>query len=341
MIPRNVLAWFTRLYPLWLLLFAAAALIKPESLLWFRGPWVVWALTLVMLGMGLTLTVDDFRRLFHMPGSLMLGFAAHYTIMPLSGWAIARLLHLDAGFTVGLILVASCPSGTASEVISYLARANVALAVAVTLVSTIMAFVMTPLWCKTLAGCYVPVDAMQLCLSTLQVAIAPILLGVFCNWRFPKAVVAASRLGPAVSVLAILFITGGIIAQNAEAVLANAGKLAAAAVILHLLGFGIGYLIAKCLGYTEDIARTISIEVGMQNGGLAAVLARQNFPQQPMAAVPAVFSGLTQNILGSILASYWRARPPKDAFAASAESRNSVERELSDSRSSSQVVNGD
>ena len=206
--------------------------------------------------------------------------------------------------------MASCPSGTASNVISFLARANVALAVMVTLTSTLLAFVMTPLWCKTLAGAYVPVDAVRLCLSTLQVAVAPILLGVFCNWKFPEQVAKISRFGPVVSVLAIMFITGGIVAANADAIIFNAGKLALAAVLLHVMGFGVGYAVAKTLRYSEDVARTISIEVGMQNGGLAAVLARQNFPAQPMAAVPAVFSAIVQNIVGSIVASYWRARPP-------------------------------
>lgn len=307
--PRRKLSWFTDLYPVWLLAFSAAALIRPELLLWFRGPWVVWSLSVVMLGMGFTLTVDDFRRLFNMPGSLALGFLAHYTVMPLSGWAIARLLSLDPGFAVGLILLASCPSGTASNVISFLARANVALAVMVTLTSTLLAFAMTPLWCKALAGAYVPVDALQLCLSTLQVAVAPVLVGVFFNWRFPAAVASVRRAGPVVSIIALMFITGGIVAQNAGSVVANAGKLALAAVLLHSMGFGVGYLIARVLRYSEDVARTVSIEVGMQNGGLAAVLARENFPQQPMAAVPAVFSAITQTILGSLAASFWRARP--------------------------------
>ncbi len=302
-------SWFTDLYLFWLVGVSTFALLEPATLAWFRGQWVVWALSTVMLGMGFTLSVDDFRRLFRMPGSLALGFLAHYTIMPLSGWLIARTLHLDAGLAVGLILVASCPSGTASNVISYLARANVALAVMVTLTSTLLAFAMTPLWCKTLAGAYVPVDAVKLCLSTLQVAVAPVLLGVFCNWRFPRQVAKISRFGPAVSVIAILFITGGIVAANSDAIIANAGKLVLAAALLHVMGFGVGYLVAKGLRYSEDVARTISIEVGMQNGGLAAVLARENFPAQPMAAVPAVFSGVMQNIIGSVVASLWRARP--------------------------------
>ncbi|MEP6671244.1 MAG: phosphotransferase [Chthoniobacter sp.] len=303
-------SWFTDFYLLWLIGFAVLGLLRPETLSWFRGPWVVWALSLVMLGMGFTLTLEDFRRLFQMPGSLALGFLAHYTIMPLSGWAIARALHLEPSLAVGLILVASCPSGTASNVISFLARANVALAVMVTLTSTLLAFVMTPLWCKTLAGTYVPVDAAKLCLSTLQVAVGPVLMGVFCNWRFPRAVAKVSPFGPVVSVVAILFITGGIVALNAPAVIANAGKLLLAAALLHVMGFGIGYALARLLRYPEDVARTISIEVGMQNGGLAAVLARENFPAHPLTAVPAVFSGVVQNIVGSVLASFWRVRPP-------------------------------
>jgi len=309
---RSLLNWFTDLYPVWLIAFAAVGLAWPATLVWFRDQWVVWSLSVVMLGMGLTLRPDDFRRLLQMPGALALGFLAHYTIMPLLGWAIARGLSLEPGFAVGLILVACCPSGTASNVISYLARGNLALAVLVTLTSTLLAFVMTPLWCKTLAGQYVPVNAGKLCLSTLQIAVAPVLMGVLCNWRFPRATARIAKAGPVVSVLALMFITGGIAALNAEAVLANAGRLAAAAVLLHTLGFGVGYLVARVLGYRDDVARTVSIEVGMQNAGLAMVLARQNFAAQPLAAVPATFSAVVQNLTGSILAGYWRARPPAD-----------------------------
>ncbi|MEO6739176.1 MAG: bile acid:sodium symporter family protein [Chthoniobacteraceae bacterium] len=314
----------TGLYPLWLVIFVAVALIHPPAFAWFSGQWVVWAMSVVMLGMGFTLTIEDFRRIFRMPGSLALGFLAHYTIMPLTGWLLARVLHLEPGFAVGLILVASCPSGTASNVVSYLARADVALAVAVTLTSTLLAFIMTPLWCQQLAGRYIPVDAWKLCLSTLQVAVAPVLIGVLCNWRFPRAVAKAARFGPGVSVIAIILITAGIVALNAEAVKANAARLAIAAVALHLVGFALGYGVARLFRYPLTIARTISIEVGMQNGGLAAVLARKNFPLDPLTAVPAVFSGVAQNLIGSLIAAYWRARPVEKA-ALPAESTSPAE----------------
>jgi BASS family bile acid:Na+ symporter len=306
---QHVFNALTKFYPLWLALIVAVALIHPPAFAWFSGQWVVWALTVVMLGMGFTLTVGDFRRIFRMPGSLALGFLAHYTIMPLTGWMIARGLGFEPGFAVGLILVASCPSGTASNVVSYIARADVALAVAVTLTSTLFAFVMTPLWCQQLAGRYIPVDAWKLCLSTLQIAVAPVLLGVACNWRFPRTVAKIARFGPGVSVIALIFVTAGIVSLNAEAVKANFGRLALAAVALHVIGFALGYVVARVLRYPVTVARTISIEVGMQNGGLAAVLARKNFPLDPLTAVPAVFSGVVQNFVGSLIAVFWRGRP--------------------------------
>ncbi len=306
---HSPLSWFTNLYPVWLIGGALLALWHPPTFAWFSGQWIVWAITIVMLGMGFTLSVDDFRRLFKMPGSLALGFLAHYSIMPLLGWGLGRVFGLEPGFAVGLILVASCPSGTASNVVSYLARADVALAVAVTLTSTLFAFIMTPLWCQVLAGRYVPVDAIGICLSTLQAVVAPVLVGVFCNWRFPKAVARVAAYGPVVSVVAIVFITGGIVAVNAAAVIANVGRLALATLLLHVFGFALGYAVSRVLRYSPIVARTVSIEVGMQNGGMAAMLARKNFPQEPLAAVPAVFSGVIQNLFGACMASYWRRRP--------------------------------
>lgn len=306
---QNLLNRFTGLYPVWLLAFAALAFVRPDSLSWFSGQWITWALTTVMLGMGFTLTVDDFRRLLKMPGCVALGFAAQYTIMPLAGWAVAKAMNLEPGFAIGLILVASCPGGTASNMITYLARANVALSVILTLASTLLAFIMTPLWCKTLAGTYVAVDAWGLCLSTLQAVVVPVIIGVLCNWRFPQTVAKVATLGPVVSVIAICFITGGIVAQSADSMAANAGKLTLAVALLHLIGFALGHGISKVFGYSEDVARTVSIEVGMQNGGMAAMLAKKHFTTEPLSAVPAVFSALMQNLIGSLLAAWWRSRP--------------------------------
>lgn len=304
---------FTSLYPVWIIGSSILGLVAPQTLSWFSGPWVVWALTLVMLGMGFTLTLADFRALFRTPGTLALGFLAHYTIMPLLGWGIGRMVNLEPELAVGLILVASCPSGTASNVIAFLAGANVALAVMVTLTSTLLAFIMTPLWCQALAGTYVPVDGWALSLTTLQVVVLPVLAGVLCNWKFPRVVATISPYGPLVSVLALIFIAGSIVAASAASVIANAGKLLLAAVLLHTVGFVLGYLVSRLLRYSPLIARTVAIEVGMQNGGMAAVLAKKNFPLQPMAAVPAVFSSVVQTLVGSIVAGWWRRNPVSKA----------------------------
>ncbi|HRE04712.1 MAG TPA: bile acid:sodium symporter family protein, partial [Opitutaceae bacterium] len=174
----RLLAGFTNLYPVWIVASSVVALIWPEALLWFSGQWVVWALTIVMLSMGSTLTVDDFRRLVKMPGAVALGFVLQYTVMPLGGWLAARWLQLEAGLALGLILVASCPGGTASNLITFLARGNLALSVVMTMTSTLLAFIMTPLWCQILAGQYVPVDPWALSLSTVQVVVVPVLVGV-------------------------------------------------------------------------------------------------------------------------------------------------------------------
>lgn len=304
-----MLTRFTKLYPFWIIASSLMALLWPETLAWFRGQWVVWALTLVMLSMGLTLTPDDFRRLLKMPGAVALGFCLQYSIMPLAGWFSGRLLGLEPGLAVGLILVASCPGGTASNLITYLARANVALSVVMTMASTLLAFIMTPLWCEVLAGQYVPVDAVGLMVSTLQVVVLPVLIGVFCNWRFHRQVTAVARFAPAVAVVAIIFIAGGIVAQSAASVVAHAGRVALAVLLVHTLGFGLGYVFARLFRQPIVSARTISIEVGMQNGGMAAMLAKQHFAAQALAGVPAVFSSVIQTLAGSLLAAWWSRRP--------------------------------
>jgi BASS family bile acid:Na+ symporter len=308
-----MLTTFTRLYPVWIVASSVVGLLWPASLQWFSGQWVVAALTIVMLSMGLTLTIDDFRRLAKMPGAVALGFALQYTIMPLAGWFAARACGLAPELAVGLILVASCPGGTASNLITYLARANVALSVVMTAASTLLAFVMTPFWVEQLAGHYVPVDAWGLCKSTLQVVVAPVLLGVLLNWKFPRQVGAVAAFSPAVSVVAIIFIAGGIVAQSAESVIAHAGRVAIAVLLVHAFGFMLGYVIARALRFPIVSARTISIEVGMQNGGMAAMLARKHFAAQAMAGVPAVFSSVLQTLIGSLLAAWWSRRPVREA----------------------------
>ncbi len=305
---KRILDWFNDLYPVWLVTLAVISFIRPQTMLWFSGPWVTWSLALSMLGMGLTLSVDDFRGVVSIPGSVVMGFCAQYTIMPLTGWLVAWLLDLEQGPAVGIILVASCPGGMASNMISLLARANVALSVVLTLMSTLLSFFFTPLWCKLLAGQYVPVDAWGMCLSSLQMVVAPVVLGFLIRWKMPRTADRIGVFGPTIAVVAFTMVSGGIVAASADVIATHFGVLAVAATLLHVVGFLVGYILPKALGYSESIARTVSIEVGMQNGGMASTLARKHFPTLPLAAAAAVFSGVIQNIIGGMVAAWWRSR---------------------------------
>jgi bile acid:Na+ symporter, BASS family len=307
---KAALTLFTNLYAFWVIGASILAFFVPEIFLWFTGPWITWALSIIMLGMGLTLKVEDFKRVWEMPRPVALGFCAQYTIMPLTAWTIAQLLRLDTPFAVGLILVACCPGGTASNLVAFLARANIALSVVLTMASTLLAIVMTPFLMEFWAGHYVPVDAWGIFRTTLQVVLVPIVLGVYINHRFPKVGTAAAVTGPAVAVFAIVMIAGSIVASNASTIVEHGVQLATAGFLLHSIGFALGYGITRLFRYNQRTARTISIEVGMQNSGLAMVLAHQHFAAA--TATPAVFSSVFHTLVGSICAAYWRLRPPTD-----------------------------
>ena len=293
-------------FPAWVLAAALLALWQPSLFTWFSGPWIVWGLALVMLGMGLTLDVADFAAVLRLPGAVAVGFAAQYTIMPLLGWSVGKMLALPAPFAVGLILVACCPGGTASNVVTYLARGNVALSVIMTMCSTLAAVVMTPLLTGWLAGAYVPVDAWGIFLTTAQVVLAPVLAGLLLHHQAPRLAGFILPAGPIMSVLVISLIVGSIIGQNASAIFAHGGQLLLAVTLLHSGGFFLGYVVGRLFGFDLGVARTISIEVGMQNSGLGAVLAKTRFAAEPLTAVPSALSSVCHSLLGSLLAAWWR-----------------------------------
>lgn len=303
----RVLDFVTRLFPLWVLLAGAAALVHPPLFAWFSGSYIVWGLAVIMLGMGLTLSLDDFRAVAGVPGTVFAGIAAQYLIMPAMGWASAHVMGLPPALAVGVILVGCCPGGTASNVVCYLARANVALSVVMTTCSTFAAVVMTPLLTKWLAGTLVAVDAWGLFVSTSQVVLLPVLAGLALNHIAPRTVRRILPAAPLVSVLAIVLICASIIAQSADVLLASGGRLIAAVFLLHSGGFGIGYGFGRVFGYDRIVSRTISIEVGMQNSGLGAVLARQHFAD-PLTVLPAAISATFHSVIGSALAAWWRSK---------------------------------
>ncbi|HAV61763.1 MAG TPA: transporter [Verrucomicrobiales bacterium] len=320
----NLLA---NLFPVWVLLAGVLAYVRPAWFTWFSGGWITWGLAIIMLGMGITLSVDDFRRVALRPLAVLAGVVAQFTIMPLLGWGIAKLLQLDAALAVGLILVACCPGGTASNVVTYIARADVALSVLMTMCSTLAAVIMTPTLTKLLAGAYVPVDFWGLLLGTVQVVIAPVMTGVLLNHFAPRLVRAVNPVAPLVSVLFIAMICASIIGSNAAALREAAGVLFAAVAMLHLGGFGLGYGFAWLCRQPAVVRQTVSIEVGMQNSGLAAVHARNNFADLALAPLPAAISATLHSIFGSILAVWWRKESDRPAMMQPANSSPPGDRE--------------
>ncbi|MGY6551093.1 MAG: bile acid:sodium symporter family protein [Erythrobacter sp.] len=303
------------------------------ALAWFRPAWFTWltdgsmtlagqpllalALGTIMLAMGLTLSFADYRRLAAMPRALVAGIALQFTVMPLAGFAIARALSLEPGLAVGLILVACCPGGTASNVVAYLARGNVALSVAMTMASTLAAVVLTPLLTGWLAGAYVEIDRWNLLQNMIAIVLVPVLAGTLLNRIFPRAAGAVSAFLPLVAIVLVILIVGGIVGGAKAEIAAHAGVLLFATFLLHVAGFALGFLLARLLGLGLAEARTVSIEVGMQNSGLGSGLAKTpafaaqfaQVQQAALAPVPAAISAVWHVVIGSLLAGWWRRRP--------------------------------
>lgn len=301
-------------FPVWVVAGAALALWEPETATWFQPGWTPLALGVIMLSMGLTLDFEDFRRVLETPRSIVLGVGLQYLIMPALGYTLAKFLKLPADYMIGLVLVASCPGGTASNVVCFIARANVALSVSLTTCSTLLAVLMTPLLTTVLVELLardlpvggIKVDTLGLLVDTFKVVILPVSAGVVLNHYFHRWIKIVNPYTPFLAVLAIVFIVDFILAAKKEAILETGAILIMAVVTLHTLGFLSGYVLSRLLGFAEVDARTVSIEVGMQNSGLAAELARNNFSAFGLATVPGAISALTHCVLGSLVAGLCR-----------------------------------
>lgn len=273
-----------------------------------------------MLGMGLTLDLADFKRVMQYPTWVLTGIVLQYSIMPFLGWSLSYAFKLPPPLAVGLILVSCCPGGTASNVIAYLAKVDVALSVTMTSFTTLMAIAVTPLLTSWLAGSRIEVNAWGLFFSTLQVVLIPVATGVFFNRLMPRLTRSILPFAPAVAVIAITLIVASIIGAGRRDILDAGARLVLAVFTLHGAGFVLGYLLSRAILRRELPARTISIEVGMQNSGLGAVLARQNF-SNPLVAIPSAISSLFHSVIASALAGIWRKSSQRIAGLQS-ESRN-------------------
>lgn len=296
-------------FALWAGLFAGIAFAAPETFKWVL-PHIPLLLGIVMFGMGLTLSPADFKILGRHPKAVLAGVVAQFVIMPLTAYALAVGFNLPPEIAVGVILVGACPGGTASNVMTYLARGNVALSVAVTSISTLLAPVLTPAIFYLLANQWLDISATAMFGSIAKMVLLPIVLGVAAHLLFRKQTEAAVGVLPLVSVVAIVLIIGAVVGASKPKIL-ESGLLILGVVILHNgIGYLLGFLAAKLCKLPFDAQKTLAIEVGMQNSGLGAALASAYFT--PLAAVPSAIFSVWHNISGSLLASYWAAKAGRE-----------------------------
>ena len=283
----------------------------PQLLQQVRPTVINYLLGVVMFGMGLTLNLQDFKIVFSRPRDVIIGCLAQFTVMPLLAWGLSRLFSLDEALALGVILVGCCPGGTASNVITYLAKGDLALSVGMTGVSTLLAPFLTPLLTWALAGKSVNVDVVGMLLSILWVVILPIAIGLIVKWIWPKFTEKATDYLPAFSSIAIALIVAIIISANADKLLAG-GLLIIVVVMLHnICGLGLGYLLGCLLGLSVSKKRAISIEVGMQNSGLASSLATIHFAVYPLATIPGAIFSVWHNLSGAAIAYLYRRFSPE------------------------------
>ena len=299
---------YTLLFPVWTVMGASLSLIVPEWFTWFRGPWITIGLGLIMLGMGLGLAPRDFVRVGQRPAPVGLGVLAQFLVMPSLAAVLAFMLRLEPPLAVGLILVGCCPGGTASNVVALIGRADVALSVVMTTCSTLAAVVLTPRLTELLASQYVPVDGWALFLKVVQVVLLPLSIGVLLKQGLPRVARRVEPVMPPLAVTAIVLIVSSIVGSQRAALQQQGPLLLLACLLLHAGGFLLGFWLPRWFGYPASVQRTISIEVGMQNSGLAVVLARSGGFASPLTALPGAISAVLHCMIGSALAALWRSR---------------------------------
>lgn len=307
----RVASWIASHIILFVTAVATLSLIWPASFLWIGTGTVSPLLGIVMFGMGLTLRLSDFKPVVRHPRQIIVGELAQFIIMPSVAWLLCRIFSLPPELALGVILVGCSPGGTASNVICYLAKGDVALSVAMTGVSTLLSPVLTPLLVMFLAGEAVDVDLAGMFISIVQVVLVPVILGLAVNHFFSKVTGRIVPLLPMMSTLAIALIIGVIISHNAASIL-QCSLLVGAVVIIHnVTGLCLGYAAGKLCRIAEPQRIAISIEVGMQNSGLATSLAATHFAMFPMTAVPGAIFSVWHNISGSVFAQIFARRRNK------------------------------
>lgn len=297
-------------FALFILLAAVIGLIIPETCK-AVGPYISILLGVVMFGMGLTLSPSDFREVFRRPRDVAIGVLAQFTVMPLAAYALCVLMDLPSDIAVGLMLLGCCPGGTASNVVTFLARGDVALSVTVTSSTTLLAPVMTPALMYVFAGNWMDIDPIAMFQSIVLVILLPIALGVFVHKLAGDKLRSVVAALPLVSVSAIVVIAAAVVGAT-HTQLASAGLLIFAAVVLHnALGMALGFGLARALGMDLAKQKCLCFEVGMQNSGLGTALAALHFAANPLTALPSAIGAIWHNVSGPMTASLMNALEAK------------------------------
>ena len=288
------------------LIVALISFFMPSSALWIELSWINYLLMVIMFGMGLTISPKDFLLVFTNPKDIFIGTLAQYLFMPLLAFLLCSVFKLDAALTCGVILVGTCPGGTASNVMTYLAKGDTALSIAITSVNTLLSPILTPLITYFFLRTTVNVDIKAMFISIINVILVPIILGFIINYFFKSFTSKIIKFLPTLSVTSICMIVASVVSHNAEKIL-QSGLLIIFIVILHnLLGFLFGFLIGKIFKMDFSKIKALSLEVGMQNSGLATSLAATSFPALQMATVPGALFSVWHNISGAILANIYK-----------------------------------
>lgn len=325
--PKTNAAWqfylkatdfFSTLFPVWTLAFASLALLKPEAFAWFTTKYFTATLGALMLSMGITLTPADFTRVLQQPGAVFWGFILCYGMCPLLGLGLGKAFNLPIDLIAGIVLVGSINGGQASNLCTYIAKGDVALSVLMTTVTTVAGIFATPLLCKLLLGAVVPVDAVGIAKSCIEVVLAPIVVGMAANKFFPKTVEKVVPLTPVIGVISTCLLVASAVAQCAPAILSAGLNLQFPIMLLHLIGGIAGYWVPRMFKFSEVQCRTMAIETAMKSSAFGFLLAKLHFKQYA-TRVPSAVSVVWMALVGAILAVVWRFIPIKEEEVATAK----------------------
>ena len=285
---------------------ALLALFLPHSCLWIQTGWVNYLLMVVMFGMGLTMKAGDFAVVFTRPKDVTIGCIAQFVVMPALAFGLGKLFGVSDELLVGIVLVGTCPGGTSSNVITYLSQGDTALSIGMTSINTLLAPVLTPALTYLYLRTSVDVNVKAMFLSIIQVVVIPIGLGMLINRFLGKRTEKVKDLLPAVSVTAICLIVAAVVSHNSEKIMTTGAVIFLIVILHNLLGYLCGYLIGVIFKMDFSRKKAVSIEIGMQNSGLATTLAASAFPELSMATVPGALFSVWHNISGAILAGIYR-----------------------------------